>query len=33
VGDLAGGGPFITSSIPGLAAQGAATARAVLAGS
>jgi uncharacterized NAD(P)/FAD-binding protein YdhS len=33
VGDLAGGGPFITSSVPGLAAQGAATARAVLAGS
>ncbi|WP_147260087.1 FAD/NAD(P)-binding protein [Pseudonocardia hierapolitana] len=32
VGDLAGGGPFITSSIPGLAVQGAAAARAVLAG-
>ncbi|TDE15099.1 FAD/NAD(P)-binding protein [Jiangella asiatica] len=33
VGDLAGGGPFITSSIPGIAGQGAATARAVLAAS
>jgi uncharacterized NAD(P)/FAD-binding protein YdhS len=33
VGDLTGGGPFITSSIPGLAVQGAAAARAVLAGS
>jgi uncharacterized NAD(P)/FAD-binding protein YdhS len=32
VGDLAGGGPFLTSSIPGLAVQGAAAARAVLAG-
>lgn len=31
VGDLTGGGPFITSSIPGLAVQGAAAARAVLA--
>ncbi len=33
VGDLAGGGPFITSSIPGIAVQGAATAREVLAAS
>jgi uncharacterized NAD(P)/FAD-binding protein YdhS len=32
VGDLAGGGSFLTSSIPGIAAQGAATARAILEG-
>lgn len=31
VGDLAGGGPFITSSIPGIAAQAARAAQAVLA--
>ncbi|WP_344590654.1 FAD/NAD(P)-binding protein [Actinomadura vinacea] len=31
VGDLAGDGPFITSGIPGVAAQGAAAARAILA--
>ncbi|WP_344954593.1 FAD/NAD(P)-binding protein [Actinomadura miaoliensis] len=31
VGDLAGDGPFVTSGIPGVAAQGAAAARAVLA--
>ncbi|MFJ5774525.1 FAD/NAD(P)-binding protein [Streptomyces sp. NPDC093094] len=31
VGDLSGGGPFITSSIPGLAAQAARTAQALLA--
>lgn len=33
VGDLAGGGPFLTSSVPGVAAQGAAVARALVAAS
>jgi uncharacterized NAD(P)/FAD-binding protein YdhS len=33
VGDLAGGGSFITSSIPAIAGQGAAAARAILAAS
>lgn len=33
VGDLAGGGPFLTSSIPGLAAQAARTAQALRASS
>ncbi|TQM10021.1 FAD/NAD(P)-binding protein [Pseudonocardia kunmingensis] len=32
VGDLAGGGSFLTSSIPGIAARAAAAARAILAG-